>query len=252
MSDDGSLVRLIEEKATSGVFFSAIGFGQGNYQDGKMEQLSNKGNGNYAYIDNKREARKVFVDDLLGTLYTIAKDVKIQVDFNPGEVNAYRLIGYVNRKLAKEDFNDDTKDAGEIGAGHTVTALYEIVPAGVDFDTSTVNASKYQRPAKRIEGSDEWFTVKLRYKQPNEDESALLEFPFTGNAESTFEAASPDFRFAASVAGFGMLLSDSAYKGDLTLDALVEIARKAKAEDASGLRSDFIELLRKAKPLLDE
>lgn len=255
VSDDGSLVRLIEEKASSGVFFSAIGFGQGNYQDGKMEQLSNKGNGNYAYIDSKREARKVFVDDMLGTLSAIAKDVKIQVDFNPNKVNAYRLIGYVNRKLAKEDFNDDTKDAGEIGAGHTVTALYEIVPTGVALDTSKVDPSKYQRPAARLDQSDEsdeWLTVKLRYKQPDEDESSLLEYPFTGENERSFAEASADFRFAASVAGFGMLLRDSAYKGDLKIDEVIEIARQAKSQDPSGLRSDFIELLRKAKPLLEE
>jgi len=252
VTDDGSLVRLIEEKAKSGVFFSAIGFGNGNYQDGKMEQLSNKGNGNYAYIDGKQEARKVFVDDMLGTLHTIAKDVKIQVDFNPAEVTAYRLIGYVNRKLAKEDFNDDKKDAGEIGAGHTVTALYEVVPAGVEFDTKGVDASKYQRPATKTTGSEEWLTVKLRYKAPNEDVSQLVDFPYTGNVEREFKNASPDFRFASSVAGFGMLLRDSTHKGNLEMDDVIEIARAARSKDSNGLKSEFVELVRKAKALLEE
>lgn len=252
VTDDGSLVRLIEEKAKSGVFFSAIGFGNGNYQDGKMEQLSNKGNGNYAYIDGKQEAQKVFVDDMLGTLHTIAKDVKIQVDFNPAEVTAYRLIGYVNRKLAKEDFNDDKKDAGEIGAGHTVTALYEVVPAGVEFDTKGVDASKYQRPATKTTGSEEWLTVKLRYKAPDEDVSQLVDFPYTGNVEREFENASPDFRFASSVAGLGMLLRDSTHKGNLEIDDVIEIARAARSKDPNGLKSEFVELVRKAKALLEE
>jgi Ca-activated chloride channel family protein len=249
---DGSLVRLIEEKAKSGVFFSAIGFGGGNYQDGKMEQLSNKGNGNYAYIDGKQEARKVFVDDMLGTLHTIAKDVKIQVDFNPSEVSAYRLIGYVNRKLVKEDFNDDKKDAGEIGAGHTVTALYEVVPAGVEFDTKDVDASKYQRPVAKATGSEEWLTVKLRYKAPDEEVSQLVDFPYTGDVEREFKSASPDFRFASSVAGFGMLLRDSAHNGNLNMDDVIESARAARSNDPNGLRSEFVELVRKAKALIPE
>jgi Ca-activated chloride channel family protein len=252
VTDDGRLVRLIEEKAKSGVFFSAIGFGDGNYQDGKMEQLSNKGNGNYAYIDGKQEARKVFVDDMLGTLHTIAKDVKIQVDFNPAEVTAYRLIGYVNRKLAKEDFNDDKKDAGEIGAGHTVTALYEVVPVGVEFDTKGVDASKYQRPATKTTGSEEWLTVKLRYKVPDEDVSQLVDFPYTGDVERAFKNASPDFRFASSVAGFGMLLRDSTHKGNLEIDDVIEIARAARSKDSNGLKSEFVELVRKAKALKEE
>lgn len=249
MTDDGSLTRLIETKAKSGVFFSAIGFGRGNYQDSKMEQLSNKGNGNYAYIDGQQEARKVFVDDMLGTLHTIAKDVKIQVDFNPIEIQAYRLIGYVNRKLAKEDFNDDKKDAGEIGAGHTVTALYEVVPAGIEFDSRSVDASKYQRPASDATNSEEWLTVKLRYKQPDGDTSRLIEVPFEGRAGRAFDAASDDLRFAASVAGFGMLLRDSEHKGDLTMEEVVRMARDAKGQDDRGLRGDFVELARKAQDL---
>ena len=250
MTDDGSLTRLIETKAKSGVFFSAIGFGRGNYQDSKMEQLSNKGNGNYAYIDGKQEARKVFVDDMLGTLHTIAKDVKIQVDFNPAEIQAYRLIGYVNRKLAKEDFNDDKKDAGEIGAGHTVTALYEVVPTGVDFESRSVDASKYQRPSTEATNSKEWLTVKLRYKQPDGDTSSLLEVPFEGRNGRGFDAASDDFRFAASVAGFGMLLRDSERAGDLTMADVIDMARQSKGRDERGLRGDFVELARKARELV--
>ena len=246
----GSLVMLY--LSLSVFLLSVVGFGQGNYQDGKMEQLSNKGNGNYAYIDTKREARKVFVDDMLGTLHTIAKDVKIQVDFNPAQINAYRLIGYVNRKLAKEDFNDDRKDAGEIGAGHTVTALYEIVPAGVKFQTGDVDDSKYQRPAKLIDESKEWLTVKLRYKETDGDKSTLVEVPFVGDGKREFEDASSDFRFASSVAGFGMILRDSAHKGELTMGEVIEIARNAKSSDPRGLRSDFVELARKAKSLLEE
>lgn len=249
VTDDGRLTRLIEEKAKTGVFFSAIGFGRGNYQDGKMEQLSNKGNGNYAYIDSKQEARKVFVDDMLGTLHTIAKDVKIQVDFNPAQVKAYRLIGYVNRKLAKEDFNDDTKDAGEIGAGHSVTALYEVVPANTAFETPSVDASKYVAQPDESEASSEWLTVKLRYKAPDGDTSQLIEEPFTGEIDRAFDAATTDFRFASSVAGFGMLLRDSEYKGSLSYDRVLDIARDAKGRDVNSLRSQFIELVRKAKDL---
>ncbi len=249
VTDDGSLTRLIEEKAKSGVFFSAIGFGRGNYQDGKMEQLSNKGNGNYAYIDSQQEARKVFVDDMLGTLHTIAKDVKIQVDFNPAQIKAYRLIGYVNRKLAKEDFNDDTEDAGEIGAGRSVTALYEIVPANADFEIPSVDASKYVAQHDSSEASSEWLTVKLRYKAPDGDTSQSIEEPFTGEIDREFDVASADFRFASSVAGFGMLLRDSEYKGSISYDRILRIAGNARGRDSNSLRSQFIELVRKAKDL---
>jgi len=249
VTDEGSLTRLIEEKAKTGVYFSAIGFGRGNYQDGKMEQLSNKGNGNYAYIDGQQEARKVFVDDMLGTLHTIAKDVKIQVDFNPAQVKAYRLIGYVNRKLAKEDFNDDTKDAGEIGAGHSVTALYELVPANADFEIPSVDASKYVAQPGNSDASSEWLTVKLRYKAPDGDTSQLIEEPFTGEIDRAFDAASADFRFASSVAGFGMLLRDSEDKGSITYDRVLDIAGSARGRDVNSLRSQFIELVRKAKDL---
>ena len=250
-TDRGSLSRLIEEKAKTGVFFSVLGFGMGNYQDATMEELSNKGNGNYGYVDSIREARKVFVDRMLGTLMTIAKDVKIQVEFNPALVGAYRLIGYENRMLAKEDFNDDTKDAGEIGAGHSVTALYEIVPAGLASNTTpSVDPLKYQNPVVRQTAvrSDELLTVKLRYKQPDADDSQLIEKPFVdpGNA---IAVASDDFRFAASVAAFGMLLRNSPYTEAMTLDGALDLARQAKARDPGGLRSEFIQLIEKARQL---
>ncbi len=250
-TDRGSLTRLIEEKAKTGVFFSVLGFGMGNYQDATMEELSNKGNGNYGYVDSIKEARKVFVDQMLGTLMTIAKDVKIQVEFNPALVGAYRLIGYENRMLAKEDFNDDSKDAGEIGAGHSVTALYEIIPAGLAGETTpSVDPLKYQNPAVREPAvkSDELLTVKLRYKQPDSDESQLIEQPFV-DPGAAFGAASDDFRFAASVAAFGMLLRNSRYTESMTLDEALVLARQAKARDSGGLRSEYIELIEKARQL---
>ncbi len=252
-TDRGGLTRLIEDKAKSGVFFSVAGFGMGNYQDATMEELSNKGNGNYAYIDSKKEARKVFEEDLLGTLFTIAKDVKIQVEFNPAQVAAYRLIGYENRMLAKEDFNDDTKDAGEIGAGHRVTALYEIVPTGVEVPTtSNVDELKYQVTPKTDKlSSPEILTVKLRYKQPDGDVSQLLEVSFKDPGTS-LKNASDDFRFAASVAGFGMLLRHSEYTHDLTLEEVLYMAQHAKGKDEGGLRSEFVELVEQAIALQPE
>ena len=253
-TDRGSLSRLIEEKAKTGVFFSVLGFGMGNYQDAAMEELSNKGNGNFGYVDSIKEARKVFVDQMLGTLMTIAKDVKIQVEFNPALVGSYRLIGYENRMLAKEDFNDDTKDAGEIGAGHSVTALYEIVPAGLAANsTPSVDPLKYQNPAVRKTGveSDEMLTVKLRYKQPDADDSQLIEKPFV-DPGAAFAAASDDFRFAASVAAFGMLLRNSQYTEAMTFDEALDLARQAKARDPGGFRSEFIELIEKARQLVGQ
>ena len=250
-TDRGSLTRLIEDKAKTGVFFSVLGFGMGNYQDASMEELSNKGNGNYGYVDSIAEARKVFVDQMLGTLMTIAKDVKIQVEFNPGLVGAYRLIGYENRMLAKEDFNDDTKDAGEIGAGHSVTALYEILPPGLAAETTlSVDPLKYQSPVVREPAveSDELLTVKLRYKQPDSDESQLIEQPFV-DPGAAFDAASDDFRFATVVAAFGMLLRNSPYTESMTLDEALDLARQAIAKDSGGLRSAFIELIEKARQL---
>ncbi len=250
VSDRGSLVRMIEQKAKSGVFLTVLGFGMGNIQDSTLEQLADKGNGNYACIDTLDEARKVLVQEMGGTLVTIAKDVKIQVEFNPNAVAAYRLIGYENRLLAAEDFNDDTKDAGEIGAGHTVTALYEIVPVGVEIDLPNVDELKYQRPSDPVRGpaSDELLTLKLRYKQPDGDTSKLLVFPITDDG-ADYAAASDDFKFAAAVAGYGMLLRDSPHKGTTTFPGVIELAGEGLGEDPHGYRAQFIELARTAARL---
>jgi Ca-activated chloride channel family protein len=254
VSSEGELIRLIEEKRESGVFLSILGFGTGNWQDQKMEMLSNHGNGNFAYIDSIDEAKRSLVDRLSGTLVTIAKDVKVQVEFNPAKVGAYRLIGYANRLLAAQDFNDDTKDAGEIGAGHTVTALYEIIPpelVGEQFgEQSEVDDLKYQKPREDSEltGSDELLTVKLRYKQPDGDESTLIEKPVVDDGAGLNDA-SGDFQFAAAVAGFGMLLRDSAYTGDATFETMLDLAAAGLEHDPDGRRAEFIELVERAKML---
>lgn len=244
------LIELIEAKAKSGVFLTVLGFGMGNYKDSMLEKLADKGNGNYAYIDTLSEARKALVEQMSGTLITIAKDVKIQVDFNPAAVQAYRLLGYENRMLRAEDFKDDSKDAGEIGAGHTVTAIYEIVPVGKPMPLPEVEASKYQAPAQPVAAtnSGELLTVRLRYKEPNSDTSKPLEFPVM-NQVTKLDKCSPDFRFAVSVALFGMILRDSKYKGNGTLDLVWELAVEAKGEDKGGYRAEFLELIKKAQEL---
>jgi len=216
----------------------------GNYQDSTLEKLADKGNGNYAYIDTLSEAQKVLVEQMGGTLVTIAKDVKIQVEFNPVQAKAYRLVGYENRMLAAQDFNDDTKDAGEIGAGHTVTALYEIVPPGVELEVPEVDPLKYQ-PAPdpdHVIDTGELMTVKLRYKEPDGDTSRLIEVPVT-DAGLALVDASDDFVFATSVASFGMLLRGSEQRGDFTLAAVAEMASAAVGEDPNGYRSEFIDLV---------
>jgi Ca-activated chloride channel family protein len=258
VTSEGELTRLIEEKAKGGVFLSVLGFGMGNVKDSTMEKLADKGNGNYGYIDTLAEAKKTLVDQMNGTLVTIAKDVKIQVEFNPAKVGSYRLIGYENRLLAKEDFNDDKKDAGEIGAGHTVTALYEVVPVGVKSPATGpgVDPLKYQpvpeETARRVM-NDELLTLKLRYKAPDapleQGTSKLLAFPVKDGGQA-FAAASVDFRFASSVAAFGMILRDSAHKGDATLANVAEIAAGAKGEDKNGYRAEFVELVSKAAGLV--
>ncbi len=251
ITQGGDLNRLIEEKAKSGIFLSVLGFGTGNYKDSTMEQLADRGNGNYAYIDTFNEARKVLVDEMSGTLLTIAKDVKIQVEFNPALVAGYRLIGYENRMLAAEDFNDDKKDAGEIGAGHTVTALYEIVPPGVPIgNESTIDALRYKKPQVETETvyQNELLIVKLRYKHPKSDVSRKIEFPMK-NGRHSFENASDDFRFATAVAGFGMLLRDSEFKGDLSYEQILEWATSAQGRDEFGYRREFINLVRNAAAL---
>ena len=288
-SQDG-LVKLIEEKRKTGIFLSVLGFGSSNnYQDAKMEELSNHGNGNYAFIDNIQEAEKVLVKEMYGTLNTIAKDVKLQIEFNPKQVAGYRLIGYVNRVLAAEDFNDDTKDAGEMGAGHSVTALYEIVPTGKDlpkhktevaekenstdenkkstektkpdYDETKVDALKYQKDGKMTEiaeKSSEVFTVKMRYKEPNEEKSKKFsnthynrKFEQVLKREDKMPIAesSENLRFATAVSMFGMLLQDSQYKGKSSFTEVEKLAKNAQGKDAEGYRKEFIELVGKAKNL---
>ncbi|MFA5260725.1 MAG: VWA domain-containing protein [Candidatus Omnitrophota bacterium] len=245
VSSDAELVRLIEEKRQDGVFLTVLGFGMGNYKDSKMEQLADKGNGNYYYIDTEREAQKVLVQELGSTLFTIAKDVKIQVEFNPGEVKAYRLIGYENRILAKEDFNDDTKDAGELGAGHTVTALYEIVPAGSGETFRGVDELVYQQ-AQPVESAD-LMTVKLRYKQPDGDTSRLIQQAIS--ADEVTAAPKGDFQFAATVAEFGLLLRDSQYKGQASYQQVLQQGGEALGQDPYGYRQEFLDLVRQAEQL---
>jgi Ca-activated chloride channel family protein len=250
ITSEGDLTRLIEEKAKSKIFLSVLGFGMGNYKDSTLEKLADKGNGNYAYIDTLREAKKVLVQQMTGTLITIAKDVKIQIEFNPTQVQAYRLIGYENRILAAEDFNDDKKDAGEIGAGHMVTALYEIVPVGEEINLPGIDPLKYQKPVPTLAptGSSEMLTLKLRYKAPEGDVSKLLTVPIKDEG-GTYAKASNDFKFAAAVASFGMILRDSPYKGDTTLDNVLELAKEGQGTDSQEYRAEFIELVKKATHL---
>ena len=249
-SSDGEMTRLIEEKRDQGIFLTVLGYGMGNYKDSKMESIADHGNGNYFYIDNIEESRKALYDELDATLYTIAKDVKLQLEFNPANVKGYRLIGYVNRKLNKEDFNNDKKDAGELGAGHTVTALYEIIPAGADEKINAgVDELKYTQPEKTTKSySDELLTVKLRYKKPTESVSNLLKVPVKNQIE---KHPSHDFNFSASVAGFGMLLRNSKYKGTLTYDKVIEMAQESKGKDENGYRAQFVSLVKTAS-VLDE
>ncbi|TAE40808.1 MAG: VWA domain-containing protein [Oscillatoriales cyanobacterium] len=253
VSSDGELVRMIEEKREQGVFLSVLGFGTGNLQDAKMEQLADKGNGNYAYIDSLLEAKKVLVTQMGGTLFTIAKDVKIQVEFNPAKVQAYRLVGYENRVLQNQDFNDDKKDAGELGAGHSVTAIYEIIPVGVASDVKLpeVDPLKYQpNPATASTSqTDELMQVKLRYKNPNETVSQLITQSVIDKPVK-LENASANFRFAAAVAAFGMVLRDSEYKGAANFDQVLRLASQAKGEDKEGYRAEFIRLVENCKTLV--
>ena len=251
VTDQGSLTRLIEDEAKSGVFLSVLGFGSGNLKDSTMEKLADRGNGNYAYIDTLNEARKVLVEQMGGTLITIAKDVKLQLEFNPRQVAAYRLIGYENRLLRAEDFNDDQKDAGEIGAGHTLTAIYELTPAGGEAPTTTVDGLKYQRATEPTEaaGDDELLTLKLRYKEPDGEKSKLLE-TVVKQSDKGYAQASEDFRFAAAAAGFGLILRESQFKGDLTLGAVLELAEASRGPDENGYRAEFLELVKKASALV--
>ena len=260
VTSDEALVDLIKQKAAGGTFLTVLGFGEGNLQDAKMEKIADNGNGVYAYIDGAREARKVLVEQLTGSTITIAKDVKIQVEFNPTQVASYRLLGYENRIMAAEDFRNDRKDAGEIGAGHSVTALYEIELVG-DGGRGSAGAEplKYQPPQPKAapeatlvdgETSRELLTVKLRWKKPDGDASTLDEVPLVDRG-GAFEQASADLRFAGAVAAFGMVLRNSEYKGEATLPLVAKIAAGALGPDRGGYRAEFLDLVRKAETLRD-
>jgi Ca-activated chloride channel family protein len=249
ISSNEELEKLIEDKRKEGIFLSVLGFGTGNLKDQRMEQLADKGNGNYAYVDGLLEAKKVFMTQLTGTLFTIAKDVKIQIEFNPLKVAKYRLVGYENRMLAREDFLDDKKDAGELGAGHRVTALYEVVPA--EDKPKAAEESRYTETKLKDTAatSGELMLVKLRYKHPDLDKSVGMEQPAL-DQDTPLDKASANFRFAAAAAGFGMLLKDSKFKGTATFDSVLALARGAKGEDPFGYRAEFIQLVEKAQLLV--
>lgn len=274
-SSDAEMERLIEKEREKGIFITVLGFGMGNYKDSKMETIADKGNGNYAYIDNIQEANKVFVSEFGGTLFTIAKDVKFQIEFNPARVKGYRLVGYENRLLNDEDFNDDTKDAGEMGAGHTVTAMYEIIPASSGGNVVDIDPLKYQstgdekigqelrggRSAKKLDGNkdrmkeksvdyaDELLTIKLRYKQPDGETSVLYEQPVSDRLEA-FDETSDNLRFSAAVAMYGMILRDSEYRKQGTIEEVLQIARKARGTDHEGYRGEFIKLVNTSASVL--
>ncbi len=243
VSSDEELSNLIEGKRKDRIFLTVLGFGTGNYKDSKMEQLADKGNGNYAYIDNILEAKKVLVKEMGATLYTIAKDVKIQVEFNPAKIKAFRLIGYENRVLADEDFNNDKKDAGEIGSGHAVTALYEIIPSSSDEVIDNIDSLKYQKLAdSQASQSNELMTIKFRYKEPNDTTSKLIVETLL-DKPLPFAAVSNNFKFAAAVIEFGLLLKDSKYKGTSNYNEVIAMAKKAKGGDEDGYRAEFVHLV---------
>ena len=262
ITDSGELAKFVKERSEKdGIFLTALGFGEGNINDDRLEQIANKGNGEYYYIDSSKEGRRVLVDKLSSTLVNVAKDVKIQVDFNPAKVASYRLIGYANRRMKAQDFRDDKKDAGEIGAGHTVTALYQIVPAGAAGKDGAVAAVKTESRYRKIPeadaraaalvDSDELLTVALRYKAPDaglEDEASEFAVALRDSMKG-WEDSSQDFRFAASVAGFGMQLRESEFRGMLDYDLLLELAGEGVGEDKNGLRKEFIELVKKARKI---
>lgn len=249
ISSTAELTRMIESKRNEGIYLSVLGFGMGNYKDNRMESLADQGNGNYAYIDNMLEAKKVFVNQLAGTLFTIAKDVKLQVEFNPAKVKSYRLIGYENRLLNREDFDNDKKDAGEMGVGHTVTALYELElndntsnsASGLRYQDQQVKPQSYQ--------SDEVLTIKIRYKEPGDEKSRLFTFPVPQSTYRPFEASSDDFRFASAVAEWGMLLSDNVYKGNASFEHVLLTARKSLGADDQGYRREMLNLVRVSQDL---
>jgi Ca-activated chloride channel homolog len=247
LSSDAEMIRLVETRRGEGTFLTVLGFGTGNLKDTKMEQMADKGNGHYAYIDNFREAHKVFVREFGGTLFTVAKDVKIQVEFNPARVQAYRLLGYENRVLAKEDFADDKKDAGEIGAGHAVTALYEVVPVGAPPVAVAGDSLTYQQVTLRplANRSNDLLTVRLRYKDPTGTKSRLLSAPVLDQGEQ----GSSDLRFASAVAAFAMVLRNSEYRGSADYSLVLALARESRGEDEEGYRQEFISMVERARSL---
>lgn len=244
VSGTSELVRIVEAERERGIFLTVLGFGMGNYKDSRLEQIADKGNGQFFYIDSLMEAKKVFVDDLRGTLFTIAKDVKVQVEFNPAKVKAYRLVGYENRMLKNEDFADDTKDAGELGAGHTVTALYEIIPFGSKEKILSAGELKYQENRIKPDAftSKEIFTVKLRYKKPDGKKSRLLAETLE-EKDFSFEETSTYLSFAAAAASFGLLLRDSKFKGEASFEKVLNLARRGQGRDRFGYRAEFIRLV---------
>jgi Ca-activated chloride channel family protein len=251
ISSEGELDRLIEEKRTTGIYLTALGYGMGNYKDNRLEQLADKGNGNYAYINNIREAKKWLISQMTGTLYTIAKDVKLQLEFNPEKVKGYRLIGYENRVLAKEDFNNDKKDAGELGAGHSVTALYELIPAGVAYSgLDSIDELKYQtvKPTEAATGN-QLLSVKLRYKQPQDTTSKFFAQVVTDGNIISYSQSSDNLRYASSVAMFGMILRGSEHKGSTSLDDALTTAKYSLGKDENGYRAEFIKLIEGYKQL---
>jgi Ca-activated chloride channel homolog len=261
VSSDKSLESLIEEKRKDGIYLTVLGYGMGNYKDSKMEILSDKGNGNYAYIDNIQEAKKTLVNEMLGTLYTVAKDVKIQIEFNPQFVQAYRLLGYENRLLAKEDFNNDLKDAGEVGAGHQVTAIYEIIPVGVKSNyVGSVDELKYKKENKEekptisnayTNNSNELLNVKCRYKLPESNTSTKFEISIYLNDKTSLKNASEDTKFVTALSAWSMLLRNSDYKGSLDYKTVIELAKSAKSYDPEGYRAECIRLMESSQYLKD-
>lgn len=250
ISSPKELEKMIAAKRATGIYLTVLGFGMGNYKDNRIQVLAEKGNGNHAYIDNLQEAKKVLVSEFGGTLFTVAKDVKIQVEFNPAKVQAYRLIGYESRILEDKDFNNDKKDAGEMGSGHSITALYEIIPVGVKSDFSAdIDPLKYQKKIKKekkvLSNSPELLTLKVRYKAPKSNTSTKMEISVTDTGTS-LDKSSENFRFSAAVAGFGMLIGDSEYKSNLTFETIANLARKATRFDPEGYRKEFIRLVESA------
>jgi Ca-activated chloride channel family protein len=249
-SSDADLIRMIEEERNSGIYLTVLGYGMGNYKDNKMQQLADKGNGNHAYIDNIQEAKKVLVNEFGGTLFTIAKDVKLQVEFNPKKVQGYRLVGYENRLLNKEDFNNDKKDAGDLGSGHTVTALYELIPAGIkDTFIEKTDPLKYQSTANHFYSGTDLMTIKFRYKQPDGNKSRLIEQSVSDNP-THLHRGSDNFRFAAAVAEFGMLLTNSEFKQGSDFPQIRSLAGGALGNDKEGYRVEFLQLVEKAHQLM--